>query len=326
MKQFVACGDVLGSRWCERTVDLPEPKGWDMLVAVRGVSVNPVDTKLFVALKPEQQKVLGYDAAGVVVAVGERVSHFKPGDAVFYAGDVTREGSFASHQLVDSRLAALKPKTLSFEQAAALPLVSLTAAESLFEHLSLPFAGETDGTLLVINGAGGVGSMAIQLGKLAGVKVIATASRSESQAWCREMGADEVIDHGAVAEVQADWILNAAPNLNEYIEPMAQAVKPFGRVCALASAKGPIDINLFKDKSVGFEWTFMFTRAKYAVCPERQGQWLMRIARWVEAGMLKPVNRTSWGALSVSGLQRAFDQVAAGRMIGKGTLWIEVEQ
>jgi len=325
MKQFVACGDVLGSHWRERSVVLPDPEGWDLLVAVRAVSVNPVDTKLFAALKPQQQRVLGYDAAGVVVAVGEKVRQIKPGDVVFYAGDITRDGSFATHQLVDSRLVALKPKTLSFEQAAALPLVGLAAAESLFEHLQLPFAADTEASLLVINGAGGVGSMAIQLGKLAGVRVIATASRPESQAWCRELGADEVIDHDAVAEVQADWILNAAPNLNAYLEPMAQAVKPFGRVCALASAQGPVDINLFKDKSVGFEWTFMFTRAKYAASPERQGQWLTRIARWVDAGMLKSIQRMDWGPLSISGLQQAFAQLATGRMIGKGTFWIEAE-
>ncbi len=323
MKQFVACGDVLGPRWCERAVELPEPKGWDMLVAVQAVSVNPVDTKLFAALKPDQEKVLGFDAAGIVVAVGDRVERFKPGDAVFYAGDVTRDGSFATHQLVDSRLVAHKPQVLSFEQAAALPLVSLTAAESLFEHLNMPFAGPVDGTLLVINGAGGVGSMAIQLGKLAGVRVIATASRPESQAWCRQLGADEVIAHDAVAEVEADWILNAAPNLNDYIEPMARAVKPFGRVCALASAKEPVDINVFKDKSVGFEWTFMFTRAKYEACPECQGEWLMRIARWVDAGMLKPIDRTSWGPLGGASLQQAFEQVSSGRMIGKGTLSVE---
>ena len=326
MKQFVACGDVLGPRWCERAVELPEPEGWDMLVALHAVSVNPVDTKLFAALKPEQEKVLGFDAAGVVVAVGDRVEGFRPGDAVFYAGDVTRDGSFATHQLVDSRLVAHKPHALSFEQAAALPLVGLTAAESLFEHLNIPFAGSVEDTLLVINGAGGVGSMAIQLGKLAGVRVIATAIREDSREWCLQLGADEVIGHDQVAEVEADWILNAAPSLNDYIEPMARAVRPFGRVCALASAKGPVDINLFKDKSVGFEWTFMFTRAKYAAGPERQGAWLARIARWADGGMLKPISRISWGALSACSLQQAFEQVAAGRMVGKGTLWVEGAQ
>ncbi len=320
MKQWIACGDAQGFGWTVGEHAPPVPEGHDLLVEIRAVSVNPVDTKLAAALKTGQEKVLGFDAAGVVTAVGDAVKDFAAGDAVFYAGDVTRDGSFASHQLVDSRLVARKPKTLSFEQAAALPLVSLTAAESLFEHLNVPFGTGEEGVVLVINGAGGVGSVAIQLARLAGHRVVATASRAESRDWCLRMGADEVIDHDAVAEVQADWILNAAPNLDAYIEPMARAVRPFGRVCALASAKSPIDINLFKDKSVGFEWTFMFTRAKHGWRPERQGGWLRRIARWADAGLLRPVNSLSWGELNETGLHRAFEQVAAGRMIGKGTL------
>jgi zinc-binding alcohol dehydrogenase family protein len=317
---WLAKNEGLGPAWFEQTHTLTSLGPHDLLVEVKAVSVNPVDTKLFAALKPGQQKVLGYDAAGVVVSVGDQVTAFKPGDEVFYAGDVTRDGSFSQHQLVDSRLVARKPCRLSFTAAAALPLVSLTAVESLFEHLQLPFAPPTERTLLIINGAGGVGSMAIQLAKLAGVKVIATASREESKAWCRQLGADEVIDHSAVAEVEADWILNAAPKLDDYITPMARSVKPFGRVCALASAKAPIDMNLFKDKSVGFEWTFMFTRAKYNVAPERQGEWLARIARWVDAERLQAIDRAHWEKLSISSLQQAFEAVSQGGMVGKAVL------
>ncbi|WP_294947745.1 zinc-binding alcohol dehydrogenase family protein [Sulfurivirga sp.] len=323
MRQWVAVGTESGAVWQVRDSAPPAPAAGELVVRVHAVSVNPVDTKLFAALRPGQEKVLGFDAAGVVEAVGEGVTDFAPGDEVFYAGDVTRDGSFATHQRVDARLVARKPESLSFAEAAALPLVSLTAAESLFEHLALPFPA--DGRLLVINGAGGVGSMAIQLGRLAGAEVMATASREESAAWCRALGADEVIGHDAVAGIEADWILNAAHNLNDTLEAMAQAVRPFGRVCALASAKGPVDINLFKDKSVGFEWTFMFTRAKHGVAPERQGAWLRRIARWVDGGQLRGIARTDWGELSPETLARAFEEVRSGRMIGKGVLTLPQE-
>lgn len=323
MQQIVAINEGKEPQLKARETAPCIPTPGEIRVQVKAVSLNPVDAKLFVNLPPSSEKVLGYDAAGIVDAVGEGVDGFKPGDAVFYAGDVTRPGSFSQYQCVDARLAAHKPKTLDFPAAAALPLVSLTAAESLFEHLQMPFASSPEATLLVINGAGGVGSVAIQLGKLAGVRVIATASRSESRAWCMKMGADEVIAHHEVAQVEADWILNAAPTMDEYIQPMAQAIKPFGRVCALASAKAPIDMNLFKDKSVGFEWTFMFTRAKYNHSPEKQGQWLTSIARWVDQGVVRPILTRQWGMLDVPTLEGAMGEVAEGKMVGKGVLTVE---
>ncbi|MCW5602447.1 zinc-binding dehydrogenase [Nitrosomonas sp.] len=181
--------------------EFPEPAigEWDLLVRVKAVAVNPVDTKLKASVKPDQTglKVLGFDACGEVLAVGGQVNNFTIGDRVFYAGDITRAGSFAERQAVDSRLAAIAPKSLSDLEAAALPLVGLTASEALFDHLGLSMEADANQgkRLLIIGGAGGVGSIAIQLAKQAGTHVIATASRADSQAWCQQLGADQVIDH-----------------------------------------------------------------------------------------------------------------------------------
>src|SRR5690606_34041541 len=190
----------------------------DLLVRVKAVAVNPIDTKLKASVKPDQTglKVLGFDACGEVLTVGGQVDNFAVGDRVFYAGDVTRAGSCAEQQAVDSRLAAIAPKNLSDLEAAALPLVGLTASEALFDHLGLSMEADANRgkRLLIIGGAGGVGSIAIQLAKQAGANVIATASRADSQAWCKQLGADQVIDHRQPLHPQleqdVDWILCAA--------------------------------------------------------------------------------------------------------------------
>lgn len=313
-------GPVLQAETCP----VEMPTGHDLLVRVHGVSVNPVDVKLFDSLQPDQHRRLGFDGAGVVVAVGEQVTDFQPGDEVFYAGDISRPGSFSQFQRVDSRLVAHKPESLTFAEAAAYPLVSLTAAESLFEHLRIPVSTPMEKRLLIINGGGGVGSMAIQLAKLAGVYVIATASRPESYEWCLQHGADEVIDHSRPLTEQiaepVDWVLNAAPQIDDYMAQMAEVTRPFGRICALASARQPVNINVFKDRSQGFEWTFMFTRAKYGVAPERQGLWLRRIASWLKHGRLRSIMHYKWGRLDAHNLAYAFEQVREGHMTGKGVL------
>lgn len=307
--------------------EFPEPAigEWDLLVRVKAVAVNPVDTKLKASVKPDQTglKVLGFDACGEVLAVGGQVDNFAVGDRVFYAGDVTRAGSFAEQQAVDSRLAAIAPKNLSDLEAAALPLVGLTASEALFDHLGLSMEADANRgkRLLIIGGAGGVGSIAIQLAKQAGANVIATASRADSQAWCKQLGADQVIDHRQPLHPQleqdVDWILCAA-DTDSHLDNMAASICPFGKICALVSHRQPMDMNRFKNKSVSFHWEFMFTRAMFKTPDQsQQGVYLQRLAQAVDAGAIHSILTQRGGKLGTKTLQAAFDQVASGKMIGK---------
>ncbi len=307
--------------------ELPESimGDWDLLVRVKAVAVNPVDTKLRASIKPDQTglKVLGFDACGEVITAGSQVAGLTAGDRVFYAGDVTRPGSFAEIQAVDSRLVARAPRSLSDLEAAAMPLVGLTASEALFDHLGLNLdATANQGKrLLIIGGAGGVGSMAIQLAKQVGAEVIATASRAESRAWCRQLGADQVINYSqplrSQLEQEVDWILCAA-DTDDHLDNMVACIRPFGKVCALVSHRQPMDVNRFKNKSVGFHWEFMFTRAMFKTPDQsQQGAYLQRLAQAVDAGVVRSILTQQGGQLSVKALQAAFDQVASGRMIGK---------
>lgn len=307
--------------------ELPESimGDWDLLVRVKAVAVNPVDTKLRASIKPDQTelKVLGFDACGEVITAGSQVAGLTAGDRVFYAGDVTRPGSFAEIQAVDSRLVARAPRSLSDLEAAAMPLVGLTASEALFDHLGLNLdATANQGKrLLIIGGAGGVGSMAIQLAKQVGAEVIATASRAESHAWCRQLGADQVINYSqplrSQLEQEVDWILCAA-DTDDHLDNMVACIRPFGKVCALVSHRQPMDVNRFKNKSVGFHWEFMFTRAMFKTPDQsQQGAYLQRLAQAVDAGVVRSILTQQGGQLSVKALQAAFDQVASGRMIGK---------
>jgi len=218
----------------------PEPTGHDVLVRVEAVSVNPVDTKVRSpkSAVEAQPKILGYDAAGVVEAVGEHVTLFKPGDEVYYSGDITRSGSNAQYQLVDERIVGRKPATLDFAQAAAMPLTTITAWELLFHRMPFSIDNECNGrSLLVIAGAGGVGSIAIQLARRAGFSVIATASRDETIAWCKQLGAQHVIDHRqplapqlkAIGIEQVDVVLNFA-STDRYWEQVGEIIAPLGHV------------------------------------------------------------------------------------------------
>ncbi len=307
--------------------ELPEPAigEWDLLVQVTAVAINPVDIKLKASVKSDQTglKVLGFDACGEVLAVGGQVEGFTVGDRVFYAGDVNRPGSFAERQAVDCRLVAQAPQKLSDLEAAAMPLVGLTASEALFDHLgiSLDAVANHGKHLLIIGGAGGVGSMAIQLAKQAGCVVIATASRDTSRSWCKQLGADRVIDHSQPLrpqlEQEVDWILCAA-DTDSHLDNMAASTRPFGKVCALVSHRQPMDMNRFKNKSVGFHWEFMFTRAMFKTPDQsQQGAYLQRLAQAVDKGDVRSILKQQGGQLSMETLQNAFDQVASGKMIGK---------
>ncbi|MBW8873964.1 MAG: zinc-binding alcohol dehydrogenase family protein [Acidobacteria bacterium] len=315
-------------------VPKPEARGRDLLVRVRAVSVNPVDTKV---RAPKEQvevqpRILGWDAAGVVEAVGEAVSLFSPGDEVYYAGSNVRPGCDSEYHLVDERIVGRKPRNLSFEEAAAMPLTTLTAWEVLFDRMVVPRAGEGPArsvlSVLIIGGAGGVGSIAVQIARqVAGLRVLATASRGESAEWCRSLGADEIIDHRQpfaeqfqrLGEPLVDYIL-CFNSTEQHVQNMADVIKPQGKIGCIVGAKGnqPIPINVFMRKSVAFCWELMFTRPDFQT-PDMQAQHeiLNAAADLYENGTLRSTMRESLGPLNAETLRRAHARIESGRTIGK---------
>ncbi len=310
-------------------LETPSPGAHDLLVRVEAVSVNPVDAKVR-APKPQVEarpKVLGYDAAGVVEAVGSDVVGFKPGDEVYYAGDVTRPGSNAQFQLVDERLVAGKSASLDFTQAAALPLTAITAWELLFERMPFSFEGGGKGkSLLVIAGAGGVGSIAIQLARLAGFTVIATASRAESIAWCRDMGADHVIDHRQplAAQLQAlgfdtiDAALNLA-DTDRYWDVLGELLAPQGHVGLIVEPAGALKIgDPYKAKCIGIHWEMMFARPRFRTADmDEQGRILAQVAGLVDAGKLRGTLNNTLSPINAANLREAHRRLESGGTIGK---------
>jgi NADPH2:quinone reductase len=312
-------------------VELPTPQigPQDLLVRVHAVSVNPVDTKIR-SPKPNaeaQPRVLGFDAAGTVEAVGDEVSGFKVGDEVYYAGDVTRAGSNAQYQAVDARLVAHRPKRIDFAATAALPLTALTAWELLFERM--PYNSENGGegkSLLIIAGAGGVGSIAIQLARRAGFTVIATASRPETQAWCRAMGAQHVIDHrqpltpqlAALGFAQIDAALNLA-STEHYWKELGELLAPQGHVGLIVEPTTPLNIgDPYKAKCIGIHWEMMFARARYKT-PDmgEQGRILARVAALIDAGELRGIERESLSPINAENMREAHRRLESGSTIGK---------
>jgi NADPH2:quinone reductase len=306
------------------------PQGADLLVRVRAVSVNPVDTKQRVSQKGDKTsaRVLGFDASGIVDAVGPDVTAFVPGDEVYYAGDVTRAGSNAQWQWVDERLVGRKPTTLDFAEAAALPLTALTAWELLFQRMPLHFDGRrhVGQTLLVIGGAGGVGSIATQLARHAGFSVIATASRDASAEWCRRMGADHVIDHHqplpaqlqALGIAQVDAVLNLA-DTDRYWDVIGELLAPQGHVGLIVEPRGALRIgDPYKAKCIGIHWEFMFARARFRT-PDmiEQHRILSRVASLVDAGELRSTAHTSLGTINAANLREAHRLQEGGGVIGK---------
>lgn len=309
--------------------DPPAPTGHDLLVRVDAVSVNPVDTKVR-SPKPQveaQPKVLGYDAAGIVEAVGESVTRFKPCDRVYYAGDITRPGSNAQLQLVDSRVAGRPPATLDQAQAAALPLTALTAWELLFQRM--PYDSEHGGkgkTLLIIAGAGGVGSFAIQIARRAGFTVIATASREDTVAWCRDMGAHHVVDHRQPLGPQLSALgfdtVDAALNLydtNRYWEALGELLAPQGHVGLVVEPKEPVRLgDPYKFKCIGIHWEMMFGRPRFQTPDmDEQGRILDRVAQLIDAGALRGTQRESLSPINAANLREAHRRLESGTTIGK---------
>ena len=302
-------------------VELPMPDHGpqDLLIRVEAVSVNPVDVKVRMRAGAEGARVLGYDGAGVVEAVGDQVEGFSPGETVWWAGDLGRPGSNADYQAVDHRVVARMPVGWTFAEAAALPLTGLTALEAFEDHLRL--TADSEGTMLVVGGAGGVGSIATQLAKATTLlRVIATASREASAEWARAMGADHVVDHrelaAAVAAVAPQGVTSVLSTRTEgNIEAYAQVCAPFGHVVALDTVS---DVSALKDKSIALHWEYMFTRPVYATADlARQGEMLARLAHLAEAGDVRSTANELLEGFTAASLREAHRRVESGSMIGK---------
>lgn len=336
--RFLPVTDPESLVWFESPEPVVGPR--DLLVKVEAIAVNPVDTKIRKSLGAgplPEPRILGWDAAGTVVSVGSEVSGFQPGDEVFYAGEVMRPGCNAPLQAVDERLVARKPKSVGFAEAASWPLVAITAWELLFERMRVDVAGSDAGKpLLILNGAGGVGSVLIQLAKRAGLRVIATASRPESIAWCREMGADDVINHHLpLAPQLAEHDLSELPliiNLHLpdlYWKQTGELIAPFGTLGLVVEPAGLVSAgDPMKMKCATVAWEWMFARAKFKTADmHRQGEILAEIARLVDAGELKPILGNTLHPISPETLREAHAAMEAGVALGKWALegWGGVE-
>jgi len=310
----------------------PEPEGRELLVEIRAISVNPVDVKVRSKVQPESGdgRVLGYDAAGIVRATGPQASLFRPGDEVFYAGSINRPGTNAEYHVVDERIVGAKPASLDFAQAAALPLTSLTAWETLFDRLDIrrPVPGAAQ-AILIIGGAGGVGSMAIQLARqLTDLTVIATASRPETQAWCRELGAHHVIDHSAPLAPQAAALGIGSPafvfsitQTDKHFPAVPELIAPQGRFALIDDPAGLLDVSLLKRKSVSLHWESMFTRSTFQTADmERQHEILGEVARLVDAGRIRTTLTETFGPINAANLKKAHAFIESGRARGKVVL------
>jgi len=310
-------------------IELPQPVPGenDLLVEVKAVSINPVDTKVHKGVQKnglDAPKILGWDASGIVKAVGSAVKNFKAGDEVWYAGDITRSGSNASEQLIDSRIVSVKPKSLNWAQAAAMPLTTLTAWEALFEHLKIQDASG-DKTLLIIGGAGGVGSLAIPFASLRSqVKVIATASRPESAQWCLDRGADLTVNYkdlkGELAKhdiKQVDFIL-CLNDTDGHWDAITDLIAPMGHICTIVENEHPLDMNKLKLKSAALHWELMYTRSMFNT-PDiaQQGEILKQVAALVDEGKVKTTLSETLHGLTVESIEAAHAKVLDGHMQGK---------
>lgn len=309
---------------------MPSPLAHDVLVKVHAIAVNPVDTKV---RKPKDKiepspKVLGWDAAGEVVAVGQDVTLFKAGDAVYYAGDISRSGCNAEFQVVDERIVGHKPKSLNFD-AAALPLTAITAWEALFDRLEISNLPKDNAkkSILIINAAGGVGSIAIQLAKkIAGLQVIATASRPEKVNWVKSLGADVVVNHRDLEaqlkqhQITPDYIL-CNHDTDGYFALMATIIKPQGKICSIVETANPVDLDLLKSKSATFVWEFMFTRSLYQTDDMiAQHHILQKIAQLIDDGVIKTTLNQVLAPINAANLRSAHAAIETNTTIGKSVL------
>ncbi|MFH5811966.1 zinc-binding alcohol dehydrogenase family protein [Companilactobacillus sp. FL22-1] len=306
----------------------PTAKGHDLLVKVQAVSVNPVDVGVRKSGHGvlQRPKIIGWDAVGTVVAIGEEVSLFQPDDQVFYAGSFVRPGSDSQYQLVDERITGRAPKNISLAQAAAMPLTSLTAWEALFEQLAIDYQADNQGkTILIINGSGGVGSIATQLAHLAGLNVIASASRPETIRWVKEHGADQTVNHrrDLVKEVHqlgykyVDYILELN-DLDGHWSEMAELIKPGGRITSITENKRPINLKRLTKKRATFVWEWMYSKSYYQT-PDMitQHQILDKVSELLDTGIIKSTLTKELTPINVKNLKLAHQLVETNHMIGK---------
>jgi zinc-binding alcohol dehydrogenase family protein len=307
------------------TLPIPQPGPRDLRVAVRAISVNPVDTKVRNGVAVTEPRVLGWDAVGIVDAVGDEVTLFQPGDAVFYAGAIGRPGSNAEYQLVDERIVGHKPASLDDAAAAALPLTAITAWELLFDRLRIPEGGGEGQTLLVVGAAGGVGSILVQLARqLTRLTVIGTASRPDTQDWVYGLGAHHVIDHSqpltdglqrlGIAEVSQ---VASLTHTDQHYDQIVAALAPQGQL-ALIDDPGQLDVMALKRKSLSLHWESMFTRSSFNTPDlERQHALLERVAALVDAGVLRTTLGEHYGRINAANLRQAHALIESHRARGK---------
>lgn len=312
-------------------IDTPKATGRNLLVEVRAISVNPVDTKVRKRPHPDEtMRVLGWDASGVVTAVGDEVSMFNVGDEVYYAGCITKPGSNSEYQLVDERIAAKKPESLGFADSAALPLTTITAWEALFERLGISKDGNDAGkSILMIGGAGGVGSIAIQLAKkLANLNVIATASRDESADWCKARGADYTINHyedipaqlEAIGHDTVDYVL-CLTNIAGYWKTITDVIKPQGKICTIVDFFEDGNLDLLKLKSATFAFEFMFTRSMHQTDDmDEINALLSETAAMIDSGDLVTTTGEVVSPINAENMRKVHATIEEGRAIGKYVL------
>lgn len=326
MKAFGVTNSKLDS-FVEFDKDKETATGRDLLVKIQGVSVNPVDiaTRKRITGELKDPKILGYDGYGVVEEIGPDVKNFAVGDKVFFAGDYTRDGSFQEYEIIDERIVAHAPKETSIEKSVAMPLVTVTASELFFEKLRIdPAIDNRDKTILIINGAGGVGSIATQLAHLAGLKVIATASTPEKVQWVKDLGADLVVNHhqDLIKQVHdlgiknVDYIVGLSdndPHWNEIVE----LIKPFGTFATITNLRESQIMDL-KQKSVDFAWEWMFTKSKFRMeAMSDQGAYLEKLAQGLDSGMIQSTVTKVFHGFNLENIKKATELVESGHMMGK---------
>ncbi|TWT54023.1 Zinc-type alcohol dehydrogenase-like protein [Rubripirellula amarantea] len=309
-------------------LDKPKAMGHDLLVATKAIAVNPVDYKVRAPKDTieDSPKVLGYDASGVVEEIGPDVTLFKPGDEVFYAGDITRQGTNSEFHLVDERIVGAKPQSLDFAHAAALPLTSITAFEAFFDRLGIDVNGANKGeTILIIGGAGGVGSIGIQLAKIAGLTVIATASRSETIQWVTDLGSDHIVNHHEPLRPQieklgmkyVDYIAMFNDTDGHWVAA-TDLIRPQGHIVAIVENSKPLDQQNMKLKAASLSWEFMFARSMFQT-PDmiEQHRLLNRVAGWIDEGRIRATANNVVTPINAANLRDAHAKLESGKAIGK---------
>mgnify|MGYP003384757853 CR=1 FL=1 len=315
-------------------IEMPQPiaSGHDLLVRIKSIAVNPVDCKIRqnVATAGNEYKVLGWDAVGEVVATGDAVCNFKPGDLVFYAGDLNRQGSNAEFQLVDERIVGKKPTSLSDSEAAALPLTAITAWELLFERLAikkqLPNAKEkSNDVILIVGAAGGVGSILVQLASvLTGATIIATASRESSTNWVKKLGADYVIDHSKplpeqIKQLDIGQVTHVASltHTDSYLDSYIEVLAPMGKIALIDDPKS-VDITKLKQKSISLHWEFMYTRSMFKVADMIEQHYLLnKVSDLIDQGYIQTTVGKNLGTINAKNLREAHKEIESGKSIGK---------